>query len=172
MVIVALYGGCRLLEADVIEPSKGSAADVFDRVVWDQELFLHTDGGGQGRAGMDRVLAGGSKGPRSPSLSQTCCTTADICVSTQAANSIRVLLEYSGCSHSSLCLELTKISNEEKVLGSTHLPPALPTFQSPHIEGPREGGLCSSPGTGARLLVTSGMLSHLTPRADQPLLSL
>lgn len=47
MVIVALYGGCRLLEADVIEPGKGSAADVFDRVVWDQELLLHTDGGGQ-----------------------------------------------------------------------------------------------------------------------------
>lgn len=47
MVIVALYGGCRLLEADVIEPSKGSAADVFDRVVWDQELLLHTDGGSQ-----------------------------------------------------------------------------------------------------------------------------
>lgn len=40
MVIVALYGGCRLLEADVIEPSKGSTTDVFDRVVWDQELFL------------------------------------------------------------------------------------------------------------------------------------
>lgn len=47
MVIVALYGGCRLLEADVIEPSEGRTADVFDRVVRDQELFLHTDGGGQ-----------------------------------------------------------------------------------------------------------------------------
>lgn len=47
MVIVALYGGCRLLEADVVEPSKGSTADVFDRVVWDQELFLHADGEGQ-----------------------------------------------------------------------------------------------------------------------------
>lgn len=41
MVIVALYGGCRLLEADVVEPGKGSTADVFDRVVRDQELLLH-----------------------------------------------------------------------------------------------------------------------------------
>lgn len=44
MVIVALYGGCRLLEADVVEPGKGSTADVFDCVVWNQELFLHADG--------------------------------------------------------------------------------------------------------------------------------
>lgn len=43
MVIVALYGGCRLLEADVVEPGKGSTADVFDCVVWNQELFLHTE---------------------------------------------------------------------------------------------------------------------------------
>lgn len=43
MVIVTLYGGCRLLEADVVEPGKGSTADVFDRVVRDQELLLHTD---------------------------------------------------------------------------------------------------------------------------------
>lgn len=40
VVIVALYGGRRLLEADVVEASEGSTADVFDRVVWDQELLL------------------------------------------------------------------------------------------------------------------------------------
>jgi hypothetical protein len=43
MVVVALYRGRRLLKADVIEPGKGSTTDVFDRVVWDQELLLHTD---------------------------------------------------------------------------------------------------------------------------------
>lgn len=34
VVIVALNGGRGLLEADVVEASEGSAADVFDGVVW------------------------------------------------------------------------------------------------------------------------------------------
>lgn len=40
MVVEPLDGGCGLLEADVIEAGEGSAADVLDGVVWDQELFL------------------------------------------------------------------------------------------------------------------------------------
>lgn len=40
MVVVALYGGCGLLEADVVEASEGSATDVFDRVIWNQKLLL------------------------------------------------------------------------------------------------------------------------------------
>lgn len=46
MVIVALYGGRRLLETDVVKAGKGSTADVLDRVVRDQELLLHMDGDG------------------------------------------------------------------------------------------------------------------------------
>ncbi len=34
VVVVALYGGCRLLETDVVEASEGSTADVFDCVIW------------------------------------------------------------------------------------------------------------------------------------------
>lgn len=41
MVVIALYRRCWLLEADVIETSKGSTADVFDGVIWDKELLLH-----------------------------------------------------------------------------------------------------------------------------------
>lgn len=40
MVVVPLDRSCGLLETDVIEASKGGSADVFDGVVWDQELFL------------------------------------------------------------------------------------------------------------------------------------
>ena len=40
MVVVALDGGGGLLEADVVEASEGSSADVLDGVVWNQELFL------------------------------------------------------------------------------------------------------------------------------------
>lgn len=40
MVIVALDGGCGLLETDVIEAGKGGAAYVFDSVVWNEELLL------------------------------------------------------------------------------------------------------------------------------------
>lgn len=74
MVIVALYGGCRLLEADVVEPGEGSAADVFDRVVRDQELLLHRQGRkvGDGHAptvsGPPCCPPGGSKVPPSPGL--------------------------------------------------------------------------------------------------------
>ena len=46
VVIVALYGGRRLLEADVVKAGKGSTTDVLDRVVRDQELLLHVDGDG------------------------------------------------------------------------------------------------------------------------------
>lgn len=40
MVVVPLYGGCGLLEADVVETSEGSTADVFNGVIRDQELLL------------------------------------------------------------------------------------------------------------------------------------
>lgn len=40
MVIIALNAGGGLLETDVVETSKGGAADVFDGVIWDQELLL------------------------------------------------------------------------------------------------------------------------------------
>lgn len=40
MVVVALDCCCRFLEADVVETSKGSAADVFYCVVRDQKLLL------------------------------------------------------------------------------------------------------------------------------------
>lgn len=40
MVVVPLDRSCGLLETDVIEASEGSSADVFDGVIWDQELFL------------------------------------------------------------------------------------------------------------------------------------
>lgn len=40
MVIIALDAGGGLLETDVVETSKGGAADVFDGVIWDQELLL------------------------------------------------------------------------------------------------------------------------------------
>lgn len=57
MVVVPLDRSCGLLETDVIEASKGGSADVFDGVVWDQELFLLQPGrqseavrrGGSGR---------------------------------------------------------------------------------------------------------------------------
>lgn len=42
MVVETLDGGCGLLEADVVETSKGSAADVFDCVVGDEKLLLHS----------------------------------------------------------------------------------------------------------------------------------
>lgn len=40
MVVVALDRCCGFLEADVVESSKGSSADVFDCVVGDQKLLL------------------------------------------------------------------------------------------------------------------------------------
>lgn len=40
MIVETLDGCCGLLEADVVETSKGSAADVFDCVVWDKKLLL------------------------------------------------------------------------------------------------------------------------------------
>ena len=40
MVVVALDGGGRLLEADVVEASKGRTTDVFNGVVRDQKLLL------------------------------------------------------------------------------------------------------------------------------------
>lgn len=40
MVIVALDGGCGLLETDVIEAGEGGATYVFDSVVWNEELLL------------------------------------------------------------------------------------------------------------------------------------
>jgi len=40
VVVVAFNCCCGFLEADVVEASKGSAADVFDRVVRDQKLLL------------------------------------------------------------------------------------------------------------------------------------
>lgn len=44
MVVVALDGGCRFLEADVVESSKRRSADVFDCVIGDQELLLQGEG--------------------------------------------------------------------------------------------------------------------------------
>lgn len=44
MVIIALDGGGGLLETNVVETSKGGAADVFDGVIWDQELLLTAAG--------------------------------------------------------------------------------------------------------------------------------
>lgn len=44
MVIVPLDSSCGLLEADVIEASKGGAANVFDRVVWNKKLLLRAQG--------------------------------------------------------------------------------------------------------------------------------
>jgi hypothetical protein len=40
VVVVPLNGGCGLLEADIVETSKGSTADVFNGVIRDQELLL------------------------------------------------------------------------------------------------------------------------------------
>lgn len=40
MVIIALDSGGGLLETDVVETSKGGAADVFDGVIRNQELLL------------------------------------------------------------------------------------------------------------------------------------
>lgn len=40
MVIVPLNSGCGLLEADVIEASKGGTTNVFDSVVWNKKLLL------------------------------------------------------------------------------------------------------------------------------------
>ena len=40
VIVVALNCCCGFLEADVVESSKGSSADVFDCVVRDQELLL------------------------------------------------------------------------------------------------------------------------------------
>jgi hypothetical protein len=40
MIVVSLYGGCGLLEADVVETSEGSTTDVFNGVIRDQELLL------------------------------------------------------------------------------------------------------------------------------------
>lgn len=48
MVIIALDGGGGLLEADVVETSKGGATDVLDGVIRDQELLL-------GEAGTDGI---------------------------------------------------------------------------------------------------------------------
>lgn len=45
VVVETLNGGCGLLEADVVETGKGSATDVFDCVVWDEKLLLHSRGG-------------------------------------------------------------------------------------------------------------------------------
>lgn len=48
VVVVALDGCCGFLEADVVESSKGRAADVFDSVVGDEELLLRRVGDGEG----------------------------------------------------------------------------------------------------------------------------
>lgn len=40
MVIIALDAGGGLLETDVVETGEGGAADVFDGVIWHQELLL------------------------------------------------------------------------------------------------------------------------------------
>lgn len=48
VVVVALDGCCGFLEADVVESSKGRAADVFDCVVGDEELLLRWGGDGEG----------------------------------------------------------------------------------------------------------------------------
>lgn len=44
VVVVALNCCCGFLEADVVESSKGSAADVLYCVVWDQKLLLRPAG--------------------------------------------------------------------------------------------------------------------------------
>lgn len=44
MVIITLDGCGGLLETDVVETSEGGTADVFDGVIWDQELLLTAAG--------------------------------------------------------------------------------------------------------------------------------
>lgn len=48
VVVIALNGGGGLLETDVVETCKGGAADVFDGVIGDQELFLGAAGQEEG----------------------------------------------------------------------------------------------------------------------------
>lgn len=48
MVIIALDGGGGLLEADVVETSKGGTTDVLDGVIRDQELLLGAAGQEEG----------------------------------------------------------------------------------------------------------------------------
>lgn len=48
VVVIALNGSGGLLETDVVETCKGGAADVFDGVIGDQELFLGAAGQEEG----------------------------------------------------------------------------------------------------------------------------